>query len=173
MLITHLYEFFGLLAGCTMVGKGAFPAYGGDTNMASVHKFMDLNPLQLGYFITQVGTAAASFGVATADVTALGMALQTLFDYRCAAPAAIVPGAALESQSICQADSCPIAPNSTCANTPNATVPIYNNGSSFTATGSASSTSATTSSTKKSGSGTLTVSSVLGAAIVFAMGLAL
>jgi hypothetical protein len=156
-----------------MVGKGAYPAYGGSSNMASVHKFMDLNPFQMGYFITQVGTAAASFGVATEDVTALGTALQTLFDYRCAAPAAIVPGAQAESQSICQADSCPIAPNATCANTPNATVPVYNNGSSFTATG-ASSTAASASATKKSGAaGTFVVSSVLGAAVVFALGMAL
>lgn len=36
-LITHLYEFFGALLGCTMQG-GDFPAYDGEASMYSVHK---------------------------------------------------------------------------------------------------------------------------------------
>lgn len=37
-LVTHLYEFFGLLLGCSQVGSADFPAYGGDPNMYNVHK---------------------------------------------------------------------------------------------------------------------------------------
>jgi len=177
MLITHLYEFFGVLLGCTMYGQGAFPAYGGDTNMYNVHKFMDLNPLQLGYFITQVGLSAASFGVATSDVTAVGMALASLFDVRCPEPASIIPGAPAQDQSICQDASCPLAANATCAAnaTTNATAPVYANGSTFavpTSTSGAASTS--TSSTKpSSGAAVMAGSSVLGAAALFALGLVL
>jgi hypothetical protein len=115
MLITHLYQFFGLLLGCSDVGETGFPSYGGDTSMGNVHKFMDLNPIQLGYFITQVGLSAASFGVATEDVTAVGTALQKHFGYRCAPPETIVPQAPAEIQAICQDMSCPLAANPTCA----------------------------------------------------------
>src|ERR1700761_1812448 len=128
MLITHLYEFFGLLLGCSMVGKPGYPAYGGNSNMYNVHKFMDLNPLELGYFITQVGLSAASFGVATSDVTAVGMALNNLCGYRCSPPTAIIPGDAAEQQSICQDTSCPIAPNATCPANAAPTAPTYMNG---------------------------------------------
>ena len=76
---------------------------------------MDLNPIQVGYFITQVGLSAASFGVASSDVTAVGQALTKLFDYRCSAPAAIVPGAPAETQAICMNPACPLADNATCS----------------------------------------------------------
>lgn len=36
---------------------------------------MVLDPYQLGYFITQVGLSAASFGVAESDISAVAMAL--------------------------------------------------------------------------------------------------
>ena len=39
MLLTHLYEYFGILLGCSQVGiSAAFPAYGGDSSMYEVHK---------------------------------------------------------------------------------------------------------------------------------------
>ena len=38
MLLTHLYEYFGVLLGCTQVGKSGFPPYGGDPSMYDVHK---------------------------------------------------------------------------------------------------------------------------------------
>lgn len=37
-LITHLYEFFGSLLGCSSVGMSGFPAYAGDASMYKVHK---------------------------------------------------------------------------------------------------------------------------------------
>ena len=39
-----------------------FPPYQGDPSMYRVHKYMNLDPNEVGYFISQVGGAAASFG---------------------------------------------------------------------------------------------------------------
>jgi len=114
-LLTHLYQFFGALLGCSEYGSMGFPAFKGHSSMGEVHKFMDLDASEVGYFITQVGLAAASFGVADEDVTTVGMALNKLFGYRCAPSMAILPNATAELQSICQAEDCPIAPNATCA----------------------------------------------------------
>ncbi|KAI9811864.1 MAG: hypothetical protein M1827_005215 [Pycnora praestabilis] len=119
MLLTHLYQYFGVLLGCSMQGPNngstPFSAYQGQGSQYNVHKFMDLNPYQVGYFIEQVGMAAASFGVTTADVTAVGMALTKLFDYRCAPPTTVVPAQGAQLQSICIDSTCPLSPNATCA----------------------------------------------------------
>ncbi len=72
---------------------------------------MALDANELGYFITQVGLSAASFGVAASDVTDVANALTSYFDYRCLAPTAIVPGQGPQLNSICLASSCPLAPN--------------------------------------------------------------
>ena len=61
-LLTHLYQFFGILLGCSGVGEMGFPSYQGDPSMYRVHKYMNLDPNEVGYFISQVGGAAASFG---------------------------------------------------------------------------------------------------------------
>jgi len=176
MLVTHLYEFFGLLAGCTQVGKAGYPAYGGNTNMYQVHQYMDLNPTEMAYFITQVGTAAASFGVTTADVTALGSALTSYFDYRCGPTVAIVPGASPQSQSICQDASCPVYANATCANVMNGTDPMFANGTNFSApvasptSGSGSGGAASSSSSKAAGATAyVEAGGILGLAAMVAM----
>jgi hypothetical protein len=83
--------------------------------MYQVHKFMDLDAYEVGYFITQVGLAAASFGVADEDVTAVGEALIKLFDYKCAPPTTVIPAQGPQLQAICIADNCPTSPNATCA----------------------------------------------------------
>ena len=101
MLLTHLYSYFGVLLGCSMVGKDSYPAYAGDKSMYDVHKYMGLGAAEVGYFIEQVGLAAASFGVADADVTAVGMALNSLFGYKCAAAATVVPSQGDALQAIC------------------------------------------------------------------------
>ena len=59
MLLTHLYQYFGVLLGCTMQGNAAFSEYKGEASQYSVHKYMALDANQVGYFITQVGLAAA------------------------------------------------------------------------------------------------------------------
>ena len=84
-----------------MVGNGTYPPYGGDGSMYNVHKYMALDAHQVGYFITQVGLAASSFGVADSDVTAVGSALQTLFGHKCAAAATVVPSQGPALQAVC------------------------------------------------------------------------
>jgi hypothetical protein len=88
-----------------------FNNYAGDTNMFRVHQFMDIKPYQLYYFINQIGDAAISLGVGSVDVDTLQSALTNDFGFRCSSNAAIVPAAYLEPQSICQDESCPVAPN--------------------------------------------------------------
>jgi hypothetical protein len=177
MLLEHLYQYFGGLLGCSMMGMDGFPAYQGSSNMGKVHRFMDLNTAQLGYFITQVGLSAASFGVATADVTAVGMALGNAFGKRCSAAVAIPATAAPATQAICQAASCPIADNATCAAYTPATAPLYANGTAFMAPDSTNSTmgngtttaNGTSSTSKPSGAMSLsamTVPAVLSMAMV-------
>lgn len=108
-----------------------FAAYTARASMYEVHKFMGLNEEETQYFIGQVGLAAASFGVADADVTAVGTALNSLFGYRCAAPAVAVPAQGPQKQSICIDDSCPIAPDHPmCDAYPTAIPPAQVNGTS-------------------------------------------
>lgn len=114
-MLTHLYEYFGNLLGCTQYGKTGYKAYAGHTGMYDVHKFMALDAYEVGYFIQQVGLSAASFGVADADVTAVGQALNMLFGERCAAPAKVLPTAPAELQAICIESDCPVAQNATCS----------------------------------------------------------
>lgn len=37
-LLTHLYEYFGVLLGCTMEGKTGYPEYSGQASQGKVHK---------------------------------------------------------------------------------------------------------------------------------------
>ncbi|KAF2209774.1 hypothetical protein CERZMDRAFT_46514 [Cercospora zeae-maydis SCOH1-5] len=107
-LLTHLYSYFAVLLGCSEFGNST-GQYAGETSQYSVHQYMALSNAEVGYFITQVGLAAASFGVTEEDVTAVGTALTDAFGYRCAPPAAIPPTASAELQAICIAEDCPIA----------------------------------------------------------------
>lgn len=118
MLLTHLYQFFGKLLGCSEYGTMGFPAYSGDS-MQSAHAFMDLDPSEIGYFITQVGLAATSFGVSSDDVTAVATALNKLFNYRCSPPATVIPAMGPTLNSICQNEQCPLDPNAQCSAYPN------------------------------------------------------
>jgi hypothetical protein len=165
MLLTHLYEYFGVLLGCSMQGGSAFPAYAGDASQYSVHKFMDLSYAEVSYFIEQVGLSAASFGVATADVTAVGTALSEAFGYRCEPPLTIIPAQGAQLQSVCTADDCPLSPNATCASYQNVSMPAVANSSlipSNTASGTATPLSSATSSTATTPA---TVSTAAGATV--------
>ena len=51
--------------------------------MYETHKFMKLSTAEVGFFIQQVGLTAVSFGVSTADATAIGTLLGTVFGMRC------------------------------------------------------------------------------------------
>lgn len=76
---------------------------------------MDLDEHEVGYFITQVGLAAASFGVTTEDATAVGTTLGKIFGVRCAPPTPVIPSQGPQLQSICVANTCPLSPGDTCA----------------------------------------------------------
>ncbi|KAF2475063.1 uncharacterized protein BDR25DRAFT_384616 [Lindgomyces ingoldianus] len=163
-LLTHLYQFFGKLLGCSGYSMMGFPKYSGD-NMASVHAFMDLDPSELGYFITQVGLAASSFGVSSDDVNAVAMALQKLFGYRCSPPAIVIPEMGPTLNSICQNDKCPLDPMAQCSAYPNNGVtmePMMANGTNMSIP---SSTTTTPSSTLKASSTTTTATKSTGGAL--------
>lgn len=76
---------------------------------------MDLDEKEVGYFITQVGLAASSFGVTTEDATAVGAALGKIFGVRCAPATPVIPSQGPQLQSICVANTCPLSPGDTCA----------------------------------------------------------
>ena len=99
-LLTHLYQFFAALLGCSQFGNTVMP-YAGTNGMYEVHKFMALDAAEVGYFIQQVGLSAASFGVASSDVAAVGSALMNAFGYRCLPPASIPAFESPALQSIC------------------------------------------------------------------------
>jgi len=115
-LLTHLYQFFGTLLGCTSQGTSdAFSAYKGHPSMYNVHKFMALSYAENTYFIQQVGLAAQSFGVADSDIQKVAMSLSKAFNYRCAPAITLAPALGSQLQSICTAEDCPVAANSTCS----------------------------------------------------------
>jgi hypothetical protein len=72
-----------------------------EDGMYKVHKFMALDAAEVGYFIEQVGLSAASFGVSSSDVAAVGSALMGAFGYRCEPPASIPAFEPAALQSIC------------------------------------------------------------------------
>lgn len=117
--------------------------------MSYVHAFMNIDLAEASYFVQEVGLAATSFGVSTADATTVGNALTGLFNYRCAPPMAL-PGASMNySQSICVAADCPLAPNSNCTQT----AMNYPNGTNNVEPQAASSSSSGSSGSGSSGSG--------------------
>ena len=144
-LLTHLYQYFGVLLGCSTVGTSpAFPSYMGEASQYSVHKYMALDENEVGYFITQVGLAAASFGVATDDITIVAKALTSTFDYKCSPPVTVIPAQGPQLQAICIADTCPLSPNATCASYAPVMQPLVANATLAMGEGVNSTTSATT-----------------------------
>lgn len=96
--------------------------------MQAVHRFMFLEKNEMDYFIMQVGLAAASFGVAEEDVTAVGQALNKLFNYKCSPETTVIKEQGPQLPSICQADTCPLDPNATCDAYPQVSEPAEANG---------------------------------------------
>jgi len=158
MLLTHLYEYFGVLLGCTLEGTdSAYPAYTGQSSQYSVHKFMDLTAFEVGYFITQVALSAASFGVAQDDLTSVGAALGMIFGYRCSPPTVVVPSQGAQLQSICtDPGTCVVNPvGAVCQSyASNVTKPVSASGSA--AGGGSTATATATSGGSSSASGSAT-----------------
>ncbi|KDN52712.1 hypothetical protein K437DRAFT_162155 [Tilletiaria anomala UBC 951] len=156
MLITHLYSYFGSLLGCSSVGKNGFPAYAGSTSQYDVHRFMNLNSAELGYFIQEVAYSAVSFGVSMEDIAPVGQALGTFFNNKCGAPLAVPSSASPAVQSVCLDPTCPVAGNSTCTASnsgTNGTDPAAAPGSSSSSGSGASGSGTTASSAGKVASG--------------------
>ncbi|KAK6595461.1 hypothetical protein H4I96_09780 [Botrytis cinerea] len=114
-LLTHLYQYFGVLLSCSKQGGAEFPGYSGSASQYNIHKFMYLSDAEVGYFIEQVALSAASFGVSSSDLTIIDSSLRQSFGSRCLPPMTIIPSQGSQLQSICTDDSCPLAPNNTCA----------------------------------------------------------
>ncbi|RDW89187.1 hypothetical protein BP6252_01219 [Coleophoma cylindrospora] len=157
ILLTHLYEYFGTLLGCSMQGTSSdYVAYSGDESMYEVHKFMDLSAAEVGYFITQVALSGASFGVTAEDLQPVGTALSTLFGHRCSAATVVIPTQQSALQAICIDDTCPVAvTDANCtAYTMAAVEPVSANSSniaSSTAHGTATSTGSSSATATSSG----------------------
>ena len=77
--------------------------------------FMALSSAQIGYFVTQVGLSAASFGVAQSDIAIVGTALEKLFGYRCSPPTTVIAAQGAQLQSICTDTTCPRDPKPMCS----------------------------------------------------------
>lgn len=130
---------------------------------------MGLDSAEVGYFITQVGLSAQSFGVAPADVAAVGALLEGIFDVKCGPPTTVIPAQGAQLQSVCTQADCATAKNASCA--AYATVP----GQPANATGTAGapgSTTTTATGGKTGGAGVAGVSGFLaGVAALFAVAL--
>lgn len=78
--------------------------------MAYVHKFMNLNQTDIGYFVEQLTLASRYFGFSDEDAQTLDTFMNARYNVRCAPP---VNG---QLYSICFADECPLAqPSPDCA----------------------------------------------------------
>lgn len=141
-LVTHLYQFFGTLLGCSaQTSNGPFMTYQGVQSQSQVHRYMNLDETEMNYFIQQVGLSATSFGVSTEDATAVGNSLNKTFNYRCSPPTVLGQGFANVSQSICLAAECMEANPSDCTQSGDS----YPNGTSNVAPQSAASSSGSSS----------------------------
>ena len=60
MLLTHLYQYFGVLLGCSDVGMTGFPAYAGEGSQYNVHKSVSSN-LRLGIYSTHMRCSLGSW----------------------------------------------------------------------------------------------------------------
>ncbi|KAH8594303.1 hypothetical protein B0O99DRAFT_514090 [Bisporella sp. PMI_857] len=118
-LLEHIYQYFGTLMGCSLQGSSStFPSYQGRTSMYEVHRYMNLDRLQMDFFIEQCVLSLKSLGVSVSDADTFGQTLNSLFNFRCSPPTVVkgegpnwtVP----ELQSVCVAESCPLSENGNC-----------------------------------------------------------
>lgn len=103
-LFTHWFTAFGFIYGCSFAPK--FPRTadsGGPLSAAYVHKFMNLNQTDIGYFIEQLTVASKYFGFSEEDAQTLETFMNARYNVRCAPP---ING---QLYSICFANECPLA----------------------------------------------------------------
>ncbi|KAI1429664.1 hypothetical protein F5Y12DRAFT_329701 [Xylaria sp. FL1777] len=103
-LFAHFYSAFGRIYGCTLTE--GFPRAndsGNPISPAYVHKFMNLNQTNLGYFIDQLIMASEYYGLSKDDASTLSTFFNSRYNVRCA------PAINGQLYSICQAPECPLA----------------------------------------------------------------
>lgn len=125
MLLNHLYQYFGVLLGCSGYGEDGFSEYQGSNNQYNVHKYMDISANEFNYFIQMVGASATSFGASDSDVTMVANSLNMSFGQRCAPKVAVVPDTDPEYQQMCIGDGCPLASNAVAGCSGQAAVPGF------------------------------------------------
>ncbi|KAJ8099539.1 hypothetical protein POJ06DRAFT_290727, partial [Lipomyces tetrasporus] len=164
-LLTHIYQYFGTFYGCSYQGNSsAFPSYQGKASQYEVHKFMDLDSYEMGFFIDQVCYALTSLGFEQLDIDTTRSSLDLVFNRRCTPAKAIIPhSAGPQLQACCIASNCLSGTNPSCAAYSNDDVSVseycFNPPGSSSGIGGASSTGSASSSTHASGSGSASTSS--------------
>ena len=113
-MFTHLGDVFALAFECSTIEQSNFSSSLQKSSLYEIHKFMALNPDDLGYFIEQVGLAAQSVGLTQAEATKITDAMAEGLTYRCKPLSPLVPGGIVGPQSICTDASCPLAPDYDC-----------------------------------------------------------
>jgi hypothetical protein len=102
---------------CTTItaAGSSFTSVLNKTSLYEVHKFMSLDPYDLGYFIDQVEGAARVIGLTAGEAAAIKQEMSSSLTFRCKPKVAITPGAPLGPQSICTNKDCPLDPNPDCS----------------------------------------------------------
>jgi len=157
MLFSHFGSLFARVFQCSIIGSVNFTSALQKTSLYQIHKFMALDPNELGYFIQQVGLAAQSVGLTSDEAEVIMTNMNAGLNYRCRPDSALFPGGVVGPQSICTDESCPLAPNYDCSvyDFDNGTSPqpqLVNGGSS--ASSSSASATSTTSTPSSSSSST-------------------
>ncbi len=141
-LFIHFFSAFDSIFSCSLVKS--FPKTnesGGPISLAYVHKYMNLNQTDLGYFIEQLTTSSKFFGFSDQDADTLSGYMNSKYNVRCAPP---VSG---QLYSLCQATECPLAePSPDCADYANLGPSGIGNSTGPSSTGGASSPTPTSSS---------------------------
>ncbi|KAF2663139.1 hypothetical protein BT63DRAFT_380420 [Microthyrium microscopicum] len=114
-LFSHFGSLFARVMQCSTIGSANFTSALQKTSLYQIHKYMALNPDELGYFIQQVGLAAQLGGLSTTEATTITTNMGNGLTYRCKAPAPLFPGGVVGPQTICTDASCPISPNADCS----------------------------------------------------------
>ncbi|EFX05774.1 hypothetical protein CMQ_3843 [Grosmannia clavigera kw1407] len=115
IFFTHVYSYFAAFLGCSHIGSATLPNYAGKASMYEVHKFMDLNAGEMGFFVDQAVRGLLSIGFSDPDAQFVNSTLTDKFNLRCAPAEAIIPpSAGAQLQAICIAPDCLLSPNDTC-----------------------------------------------------------
>jgi hypothetical protein len=77
---------------------------------AYVHKYMSLDQTQVAYFIEQIIIASKYYGFSESDAQQLSLSMNAKYNNKCAPP-----DATGQLNSVCFADSCPLASDSDCS----------------------------------------------------------